>query len=167
MKYICTLAMCCIVINAMAQRNNRFDNRSNDKVYEAKYMQKPPLFPPGRDSLRNFYFNHFPAFDTVLQLAVKKGDTAKYLRIYFSFNIDEQGYVYDTEFERVASTRSATTEGAKLIAYFLDIRSYLNQAVKQMLDKMPAWKPGLQSGRPVRVHCEDFLQFWVGLTPPQ
>jgi hypothetical protein len=137
------------------------------RVFEAKFMDKPPVFSFGKDSLQRFYFSHFPAFDTVLRKAIEKGDTAKYLRVYFSFNLDENGYAYDPRFERVASTRSSTTESAKTIKYFNDLKPLLDKAIQTMMVKMPAWKPGLQDGIPVKTANYDFLQFWVGLSAPQ
>jgi hypothetical protein len=138
-----------------------------NRVFEAKYMGKPPVFAFGKDSLKHFYFNHFSAFDTVISKAVANGDTAKYIRIYFSFNLDENGFVYDPQFERVASTRSSVTESAKTIRYFNDMKDILQKAVKDMLQKMPQWRPGVQDGQPVKTLNYDYLQFWVGLTPPQ
>jgi hypothetical protein len=138
-----------------------------NRVFEAKYMSKPPVFALGNDSLKHFYYNHFTAFDTVINKAVANGDTAKYIRIYFSFNLDENGFVYDPQFERVASTRSAVTETARTIRYFHDMKDILQKAVKDMLQKMPQWRPGVQDGQPVKTLNYDYLQFWVGLTAPQ
>ncbi len=138
-----------------------------NRVFEARYMDRPPVFVFGKDSLKRFYFSHFPAFDTVLAKAVQNGDTAKYLRIYFSFNLDENGFVYDPQFERVASTRSAVIESAKPVRYFNEIRDILDKAVKAMLQKMPQWRPGVQDGQPVKTLNYDYMQFWVGLSAPQ
>jgi hypothetical protein len=138
-----------------------------NRAFEAKYMQKPPVFPAGKDSLRRFYFMHFPAFDTVINKAVEKGDTAKFIRIYFSFFLDENGFAYEPSFDRVASTRSGNTENAKTIKYFFDMKPVLDKAIKDMVNKMPQWRPGIQDGVIVKTQCEDYLQFWVGLTPPQ
>jgi hypothetical protein len=137
-----------------------------NRVFEARYMGKPPVFPPGADSLKRFYFTHFPAFDTMISKAVANGDTAKFIRIYFSFNLDESGFVYDPQFEKVASTRSAVTESAKTIRYFTDMKAVLQKAVKEMLHQMPQWRPGVQDGQPVKTLNYDYLQFWVGLTAP-
>jgi hypothetical protein len=137
-----------------------------NRVFESKYLGKPPVFPNGVDSLRRFYFTHFPAFDTVISKAVENGDTAKFIRIYFSFNLDESGFIYDPKFERVASTRSAVTESAKTIRYFNDMKEILEKAVKQMLQQLPQWRPGVQDGQPVKTLNYDYLQFWVGLTAP-
>jgi hypothetical protein len=161
MKPLFTLVTTFLIIASHAQ------NAQYNRAYEAKYMQKPPVFVAGADSLKRFYFTHFPAFDTVLTKAVEKGDTAKYIRIYFSFYIDEQGYPYEAEFDRVASTRSAATENAKTIKYFYDMKSVLQKAVTEMINKMPQWRPGLQDGRIVTAHYTDYLQFWVGLSAPQ
>ncbi len=151
-------------INAQSQSSaQQYSNRT----YEAKYVERAPVFIPGKDSLKHFYFSKFPAFDTVLTKAVENGDTAKYLRVYFSFYIDEQGYTYEPQFNRVASTRSAATENAKTIKYFFDMKDVLQKAVKEMINRMPQWRPGLQDGVVVKTHYSDYLQFWVGLSAPQ
>lgn len=138
-----------------------------NRTFEAKYMNNPPVFAYGKDSLKRFYFTHFSAFDTVINKAVQNGDTAKYLRIYFSFYVDESGFVYEPKFERVASTRSAVTESAKTIRHFNDMKDVLQEAVKKMLLKLSAWRPGVENGQPVKTLNYDYMQFWVGLTPPQ
>ncbi len=138
-----------------------------NRTFEAKYMNNPPVFAYGKDSLKRFYFSHFSAFDTVINKAVENGDTAKYLRIYFSFYIDESGFVYEPKFEKVASTRSAVTESAKTIRHFNDMKDVLQKAVQTMLLKMSAWRPGVENGQPVKSLNYDYMQFWVGLTPPQ
>jgi hypothetical protein len=161
MKFLLTLILICSCFTGISQ--SQYYNRA----FEAKYMQKPPVFIAGRDSLRRFYFTHFPAFDTVINKAVEKGDTAKYIRIYFSFYIDEQGFPYEPAFDRVASTRSSGTENAKTIKYFFDMKPVLDKAINQMINKMPQWRPGIQDGVVVKTQFEDYLQFWVGLTPPQ
>jgi hypothetical protein len=98
---------------------------------------------------------------------MEKGDTAKYLRVYFSFKIDELGNVYEPKFERVASTRSRVTGFAKTIKYFNDLKPILDQAIRAMIQQMPVWKPGLQDGIPVKTANSDYLQFWIGLSAPQ
>jgi len=138
-----------------------------NRTFEAKYMNNPPVFAYGKDSLKRFYFSQFGAFDTVINKAVQNGDTAKYLRIYFSFCIDESGFVYEPKFERVASTRSAVTESAKTIRHFNDMKDVLQNVIKEMLLKMSAWRPGVENGQPVKTLNYDYMQFWVGLTPPQ
>jgi hypothetical protein len=164
MKYIAAFIAIFCSLNCLSQ-DGRFQQMNRE--YEAKYMQKPPVFPMGKDSLRRFYFNHFPAFDSVLAKAVAKGDTAKYIRIYFSFYLDENGYPYESRFEKVASTRSPVTESAKTIRYFFDMRPLLDNAIRQMLNKMPQWRPGMQDGLLVKTINYDYLQFWVGLSEPQ
>jgi hypothetical protein len=164
MRYYLTLMFVCCCLACFSQ-DGRF--QTYNREYEAKYMQKPPVFPMGKDSLRRFYFSHFPAFDSVLSKAVQKGDTAKYIRIYFSFYLDENGYAYEPKFERVASTRSAVTENAATLRYFADMKGLLNKAITQMLNKMPQWRPGMQDGFVVKTINYDYLQFWVGLSEPQ
>jgi hypothetical protein len=163
MKYILLVATLFASLAATSQSQQAVYYK---KLFEAKYMEKPPVFSFGRDSLRHFYFNHFSSFDTVINQAVEKGDTAKYIRIYFSFNLDEYGYAYEPKFERVASSRSAVTESAKTIKYFFDMKDVLEKAISNMLKKMPAWRPGLENGVPVNTINTDYLQFWVGLSAP-
>jgi len=129
-------------------------------------MEKPPVFSYGKDSLMSFYFNHSKEFDTLINKAIEKGDTAKYIRVYFSFNLDENGFAYEPKFERVAATASPYTNSAKTIKYFNDI-SLINDAIKQMLNQMPQWRPGLENGVPVRSSNYDYFQFWVGINPPK
>lgn len=165
MKTIFTLLLFCTCMSCFSQQE--YTPQYYRRAFDAKYMQKPPVFLAGKDSLRRFYFSHFPAFDTVLSKAVEKGDTAKYIRIYFSFYLDENGYPYEPQFERVASTKSSVTENAKTIKYFFDMKSLLDKAITQMLNKMPQWRPGVQDGVPVKTINYDYLQFWVGLSAPQ
>lgn len=159
-----TLFLCALLFAAAAPyAQSSYYNR----VFEAKYMSKPPVFTFGPDSLKRFYYSHFPAFDTVLSLALANGDTAKFIRIYFSFYLDENGFAYDPQFERVAATKSAVTENARTIRYFNEMKGVLQSAVKTMLHQMPQWRPGLQDGQPVKTLNYDYLQFWVGLSTPQ
>ena len=155
--------LCCDTLHAQQRANTNFSRR----VYEARFMERPPLFSHGKDSLQRFYFAHFPAFDTIIQSAITHGDTAKYIRVYFSFHVDEFGFIYDPAFERVASTQSAVTQSAKTIRYFSSMKSLLDKSIKQMLFKMPAWAPGLEYGQTVNARVEDYIQFWVGLSAPQ
>src|ERR1700741_845065 len=67
-------------------------------VQDAKRMQKPPIFPYGIDSLQRFYFSHFAGFDSILTKAINHGDTAKYIRVYFSFVVDRDGAVTGAHF---------------------------------------------------------------------
>ena len=138
-----------------------------NRVYEARYLDKPPVFTAGPDSLQRFYYAHFPAFDTLIATAVRNGDTAKYLRVYFSFHVDENGFAYEPVFERVASTRSRVTESAKTIRYFSGMKQLLQDAIESMFRSMPSWRPGLNVGIPVKTLNYDFIQVWVGLSAPQ
>lgn len=139
----------------------------HNKIFEAKYVQKPPLFPPGTDSCKRFYFTNFKGFDTVLIKLIEKGDTAKYIRVYFSFVIDRNGIPYDSHFEKIASTQYASSDGARTIKYFSENKIYFQQLIRQMISRMSFWKPALQNGAPVDCRVDDYLQFWVGLTLPK
>jgi hypothetical protein len=157
-----------LAIPALAQRNTNaaLAESSYSRLFEAKYLQKPPQFPFGADSCRRFYFANFGGFDSVLSKVIERGDTSKYIRVYFSFIVDKNGAPYDGRFERMASTQYARGESAKTIRYFSEDRKYYDKRIADMIGKMPFWKPGLQNGVPVDSRVEDFLQFWVGINPP-
>ncbi|MDB5209439.1 MAG: hypothetical protein JWQ30_266 [Sediminibacterium sp.] len=135
------------------------------KVYDAKYLSAKPMYPPGIDSCRRFYFAHFNGFDSVLYKVVTQGDTAKYIRIYFSFVIDKYGFVSDAHFEKIASTQYAKSATARMLKYF-SAKEYYNKLIKDMLQKMPSWKPALLYGVPVDCKMNDYFQFRVGAIPP-
>ena len=140
---------------------------------DAKRMSKPPVYPFGQDSLVRFYFAHFTGFDTLLTKAIANGDTAKYLRVYFSFVINRDGAPIEPHFRKVASTRYAKSEGSSSIKYFDEDRVYFEEAIKKMIYKMTFWKPGYANIRSSNgmvaydAKVEDYIQFWVGIDPPQ
>ena len=161
------LFLCCMVFcfAAKAQRNFGTEPNVYDKLFDAKYMQKPPVYPFGPDSCKRFYFSHFRGFDSLLTRVIENGDTAKYIRVYFSFIIDKNGTPYDARFEKIAATRYARSEGAKTITYFFENKKYYENLIREMISKMTFWKPGLHNMVPVDSKVEDYIQFWVGLTP--
>lgn len=137
-----------------------------NKVYDARYVEKPPVFMAGADSIKRFYYFHFERLDSIVSKAVNNGDTAKYIRIYFSFIVDKNGSAYDAKFTRIASTRYAGSNGAKTIKYFFEDKAPYQAAVKKMIQQMPFWKPALQNMVPVNCEMEDYFQFWIGINPP-
>ncbi|TAF98259.1 MAG: hypothetical protein EAZ47_00800 [Bacteroidetes bacterium] len=146
-----------------------FDDNRNQymrRIFDAKYMQKPPIFQPGKDSLQRFYFNHFQGFENIIQKCIEKGDTAKYIRVYFNFTVDENGIASDAAFFKVASTQYAQGEGAKTIKYFFDDKKQIQEQLRKMVSALPTWLPGIESGQRVSANVEDYLQFWVGLQAP-
>ncbi len=158
---------------SQAQTSTNLPGRIYNKhVVDAKRLEKPPFFTFGKDSLQRYYFSHFAGFDSLLTHAIEAGDTARYIRVYFSFTVDENGSAYDPHFERIASTPYGKGEGARTIAHFESDRPYYEQVVKDMIHHMPFWKPGLINVRNANmlVACEsrvtDFIQFWVGINPP-
>ncbi len=169
MKRIVFCLLVIISTNAIAQKSfETEDNRGiYSQIFDAATMQKPPVYPFGTDSCKRFYFNHFAGFDTVLSKAVQKGDTATFIRVYFSFVVDSKGTPYDARFERVASTPSYKTKDAKTIKYFNEDKKYLDKLIKEMVSKMIIWKPGLYNDVRVEAKVDDFIQFWVGINPPQ
>lgn len=96
--------------------------------------------------------------DSLISKAVAHGDTAKYLRIYFSFVVDKYGFFTDTHFIRAASTRYAKSFTAKTITY-IGNEAYYEKLVKEMLRKMSPWKPALKDGVPVSCRIVDYFQF--------
>lgn len=164
---VCVMALSLVKAQDGGDRmGNLVDTRFFDRLFEARYMDKPPVFTFGADSLRRFYFRNFPAFDTVLAQTVNRGDTAMYIRVCFSFTVDRNGFVGQPEFDRVAITRNPKAEQARTLKYFNSQKDYFDKAIKQLFLKMPQWRPGLQSNRPVDARVEDYLQIWVGINPP-
>ena len=143
---------------------------SNTYIPDARNMPSPPVFPFGRDSLQRFYFSHFTGFDSLLRKAITNGDTAKYLRVYFSYIIDVRGRAYNVQFDRVGAAWYVKAEGARTLYYFNDDKKYFESKIKEMMHQMPSWKPGLlrlgntQVITDARVH--DYVQCWVGIKPP-
>lgn len=173
MKFSLILLLTSLVITAAAQRGAASGSAYNNYVTDARKLQKPPVFPQGRDSLQKFYFSHFSGFDSLLASAISHGDTARYLRVYFTYVIDENGSAYEPRFERIASTQYGKSEGAKTIDHFKENNEYYQAVIREMIRRMPFWKPALVPIRnsnsmvagPARI--EDFIQFWVGINPPQ
>jgi hypothetical protein len=151
-------------LNGMNELNS--DLYYDGKYFIAKYMQKPPVFPYGADSIRRYCYFHFDAFETVLNKAIEKGDTAKYIRIYFQYVVDKNGTAFEGKFLKVASTAYPRGDNAKTIKYFNEDKEALNKSIKELISKMPFWKPGLNNNVPVDVLMEDYIQFWVGINPP-
>ncbi|MBS1642376.1 MAG: hypothetical protein JST94_09275 [Bacteroidetes bacterium] len=149
---------------------NGMADAMNERVYgsyfEAKYMPKPPIYPYGQDSLHRYFYSHFEGFEQVLTKAIDKGDTAKYIRVYFQYVIDKNGTPFDGKFLRVAGTSYAKGDNAKTIKYFNEDKETLNKQVKSLVSKMGFWKPGLHNNVPVDAIVEDYFQFWVGINPP-
>jgi hypothetical protein len=136
-----------------------------NKIYEARYLQSPPVFPFGTDSCQRFYFTHFKGIDSVLYKTGANGDTAKYIRVCFSFVVDKYGSAYDAHFEKMASTQYEKSVTARTLKYF-SATEYYQRLIKNMMDKMPLWKPALLNGRAVDCRINEYLQFWVGTRPP-
>lgn len=157
MRIFVLAALQFVFISAFSQAN---------KVYEARYLQIPPVYPFGTDSCQRFYFTHFKGIDSILHKTGINGDTTKYIRIYFSFVVDKHGLVYDAHFEKMASTQYAKSVTAKTLTYF-SATEYYDRLIKNMMAKMPFWKPALLNGRPVDCKMNDYLQFWVGTRPPR
>lgn len=165
MRLYISILFGCLGYTGLAQTNSFRQNSTDNKVFESRYVQQLPVFCMGADSARNYYFKHFPATDSILIKAVSYGDTAKYLRIYFSFVVDKYGFITDPHFIRIASTRYAKSLYAKTVFYFLEDEIYYEKAIKQMLRKMNGWKPALQNGTAVACRVEDFFEFWIGMNP--
>jgi hypothetical protein len=169
MKRIILCVLVVLSINAKAQKAFETENTRAiyNQIFDAKTMQKPPVYPFGMDSCKRFYFANFDGMDSVLTKAVRNGDTATFIRVYFSFVVDTKGTAYDGRFERIASTASYKTKDAKTIKYFNEDKKYYDKLIKQMVSKMTIWKPGLYDEVRVEAKIDDFIQFWVGINPPQ
>ncbi len=162
MKKLITAACILISINAFTQRPNPYFNQ----IFDAKYMDRPPVFVAGKDSLQRVYYRNFPAFDSLITKCIEHGDTNKYIRIHFSYVIDKSGAPYESDFEKITSTPSKAVTKSKFVKYFADDKKFYKEAVKQMIYKMPLWKPGSQNGVAVNARVEDYLQIWVGAEEP-
>ena len=166
MRFYIFIFFGCLNYTGFAQTNSFRPNNTYNKVFESRYVQQPPVFTMGADSAGSYYFKHFPAADSILLKAVAYGDTAKYLRIYFSFVVDKYGFITEPHFIRIASTRYAKSLYAKTLLYFLDDEMYYEKAIKQMLRKMNGWKPAMQNGTAVACRIEEYFQFWIGINQP-
>ena len=166
MKIILSFLFCLCVFLAGAQRPG------SSKVADARMLQKPPVFPMGRDSLQRFYFSHFAGFDSLLTSAISHGDTGRYLRVFFTFIVDENGATYDPQFSFIGSTRYGKSAGVKPIEHFKADKDYYQSVIKDMIRHMPFWKPALIPVRnadlmkPGSARVTDFIQCWVGINPP-
>jgi hypothetical protein len=166
MKIFLSFLFCLSVFLVGAQRSgSRF-------VMDARNLQKPPVFPMGRDSLQRFYFSHFAGFDSLLTSAINHGDTGRYIRVYFTYVVDENGATYDPQFTLIGSTRYGKSAGVKPIEHFKADQAYYQSVIKDMIRHMPFWKPALVPIRnadvmiPGAARVTDFIQFWVGINPP-
>jgi hypothetical protein len=151
-----------LFFSGKVQSQQMFHNR----VFTVNELEKPPLYPFGTDSCNRFYLSHFDGFDTVLTKTIEKGDTAKYIRVYFSFVIANDGSIYDPHFEGIGSTRYLKSKSIFKLKYFNANKQYFDRLIKQMMAKMTFWKPGLYRGSRVDCKVIDYIQFWVGINPP-
>jgi hypothetical protein len=135
-------------------------------VFVARNLKNPPVYPYGVDSCIRFYFANFAGFDSLLTKVIAMGDTAKYIRVCFSFVIADDGSPYDPQFLAIGSTQYSKSAGMRLLKYFDADKKYYEGLIKQMIAKMTFWKPGLYNGIPVNSRVDDYLQFWVGINPP-
>ncbi len=151
-------------VTCFSQTNTR--NLWYDRIFDSRYVQQASVFIMGVDSARHYYFNQFPGMDSLLYKAIAHADTAKYLRVYFSFVVNKYGLISGPHFIRIATTRYAKSYHAKTVIYFLEDVPYYEKAVKQMLRRMEGWKPAMQDGVTVNCSMQDYFQFWVGISPP-
>lgn len=158
MKTIPALILTVISLPSFAQRSPDKYSGSAGRIYETRYVQQPPVYPMGIDSCRRYYFSHFGGMDSIVLKVVAHGDTAKYLRVYFSFVVDKYGFLSAPHFTRTASTRYAKSVTAKTITY-IGNEVYYDKLIKEMLRKMAPWKPALKDGVPVSCRVEDYFQF--------
>ncbi|MBW7952498.1 MAG: hypothetical protein H3C56_08080 [Chitinophagaceae bacterium] len=166
MKTILCLLLTCSSIISFAQRESPNNNTQfYNRTFEYDYVERKPVFVAGTDSLKRFYISHFNAFDSLVERCINKGDTAKYIRVYFDFIIDENGIPYSPEFSYIASSNKASSTSDKKLKYFNDLKNYFNDAVKTMIKKMPNWRPALQNNVRVKCNVRDYFQIWLGINP--
>ena len=165
---IIAMLFCAASLSTHAQMTMRggSGNMYYNRIFDADRMQYPPVFVPGKDSLQRFYLSNFTAFDSVAYWAINAGDTAKYIRVYVSFVIDENGALYNPKFEKVGTTRYAASENTLTVKYFFDHKPTLQVAVEEMLQNMPMWRPGLENNIKVKATVHSYFQFWLGINPP-
>lgn len=152
--------------NVNAQRNtNVMAEEQYKKIFEYNYVERKPVFPATKDSLRNYYLSHFIGFDSLVAKCVANGDTAKYIRVHFEFVVDEEGTAYNGKFTYIGSTKYGSGSGDKKLKYFDDTKPYFNSAIKKMISYMPIWKPALQNNIRVQCRINDYFQLWLATTP--
>lgn len=135
-------------------------------IYNAKSISHPPLFPMGIDSCQRYYYYHCEGLDSLLHLLQINGDTARYIRLHFSFVIDHRGRLTDPRFVRVSATSYPGSNDSRTLPYFSGHRLFFQTMIQRMLLSMPFWKPGLLNARPVDARVEDYIQFWIGKQLP-
>lgn len=167
MKKLMVCLLYPLSIGLFAQKIYQPNPDFNHSVFDAKYLEKPPVFIYGTDSCKHFYFTHFEGFDSVLAKVVANGDTAKYIRICFSFLIDKSGLPYNARFLKITATRYPTNLYARKLQYFNTDQTYYQHLIQQMIFKMSWWRPGLLHGLPIECKVEDYFQFWVGINLPE
>ena len=156
-----------ISICSISQKMYKPNPAYSYSIVKAAYLSKQPVFSLGVDSCKHFYFTHFNGFDSLLSKVVAYGDTAKYIRIYFSFIVDKVGIPYDAKFEKIAATSFPNSLHARTLSYFNNDQKYYEHLLQLMILKMSWWKPGLLNGLPVDSRVDDYIQFWVGLSLPR
>lgn len=165
-KYFILICSLYFLKNVQAQRISTESSKQYYlNIFDYDYVEKKPVFVAGADSLRNFYLSHFTAYDSLISKAVLKGDTAKFIRVHFEYIIDENGIPYKPSFTYIGSTRYASSSGDKKIKYLNNLKDYFDNAIKQMIYKMPNWRPALQNNVRVRCKVEHYFQFWLGINP--
>lgn len=160
--------------DVLGDSRNRTANHSRDintsdqaykRIYEYDYVDRKPVFRYSKDTLRNFYMANFIAFDSLVAACIEKGDTAKYIRVHFEFTIDENGVPYDGKYLYTGTTKYAGGSGDKKVKYLDEQKAYLDNAVKKMIPRIPAWYPAMQSNVRVKCAVKDYFQFWLGINP--
>ncbi|MCZ2223180.1 MAG: hypothetical protein LC122_06065 [Chitinophagales bacterium] len=166
MKTCFVISLLFVSFSLYAQRDaNPGAKQYYNRIFDNDYVEKKPVFVAGADSLKTFYLSKFSGFDSLVSRAVNKGDTSKYIRVHFEFTIDENGIPYDGEFLYIGSTKYAKSQGDKKIKYFNDLNKYFNNAIKEMIKKMPNWRPALQNNVRVKCSVKDYFQIWLGINP--
>jgi len=168
MKPFFVISLLFVSFSLHAQRDaNPGATQFYNRIFEYNYVEKKPIFVAGEDSLKRFFMANFNAYDSLVARAVNKGDTAKYIRVNFEYTIDENGIPYGGEFLYIGSTKYAKSQGDKKIKYFNDLNKYFNNAIKEMIKKMPNWRPAIQNNVRVKCSVKDYFQIWLGINPDE
>jgi TonB family protein len=114
--------MMCLTLMISLGLNAQDSNKKGD-VYTV--VEKMPEFPGGQDAMISFIGNNlkYP------EVAKKDGIQGK---VHVSFIIDEKGTVRDAKIEKSASPT-------------------LDKEALRVINSMPAWKPGIEKGKVVKV----------------
>jgi hypothetical protein len=129
MRFLLFIFLLTLTTVVYCQNNKYLEKDSITELYIAEEM---PVFPGGQDSLQMWIFNKTKKAQTDTNCIITK--------INISFSVDTTGYVINPE---VMFRNPFLYECLKLEAFCKTLESELVS--------MPAWTPGRQGGKKVRV----------------